>query len=246
MPANVLVSSVKSTSSFAETSQANATQVTSGQFLSIQASNVQVQKFTACTATVSSITTSNIASPSFTFPQSNTGMIFSAANVVTFSANGTKIAQLSETFAGIGKNITGFAGSICLNSTGTQLTASQAGFYVNPIRSTVATTPVLTFNATTNEISYSSSTRRIKTNIVDMQRNTSAIFDVRPREFDSVEDHSHHIGFIAEEVDAIDPAFAWSLNGQIQGINWFTLLTYALVELKKVRAELDELKSATL
>lgn len=92
------------------------------------------------------------------------------ANSVSIGSNTAQSAQASQAVAlgfaagqyGQGQNavaIGSFAGnnaqvanSIALNATGTSLNPTNAGFYVNPIRSTTATSNVLYYNSTTKEV----------------------------------------------------------------------------------------------
>ncbi|MCZ2485088.1 beta strand repeat-containing protein [Aquirufa antheringensis] len=92
------------------------------------------------------------------------------ANSVSIGSNTAQSAQASQAVAlgfaagqyGQGQNavaIGSFAGnnaqvanSIALNATGASLNPTNAGFYVNPIRSTTATSNVLYYNSTTKEV----------------------------------------------------------------------------------------------
>ncbi|MCZ2485086.1 beta strand repeat-containing protein [Aquirufa antheringensis] len=92
------------------------------------------------------------------------------ANSVSIGSNTAQSAQASQAVAlgfaagqyGQGQNavaIGSFAGnnaqvanSIALNATGTSLNPTNAGFYVNPIRSTTATSNVLYYNSSTKEV----------------------------------------------------------------------------------------------
>ncbi|MCZ2477665.1 hypothetical protein G9H58_06285 [Aquirufa antheringensis] len=92
------------------------------------------------------------------------------ANSVSIGSNTAQSAQASQAVAlgfaagqyGQGQNavaIGSFAGnnaqvanSIALNATGTSLNPTTAGFYVDPIRSTTATSNVLYYNSTTKEV----------------------------------------------------------------------------------------------
>jgi hypothetical protein len=245
-PATAVFSVTRADTAYANASQALFAQARAGQFTDVQAANVQAQKITALTANLSALASVTVASPSFLFPTGPaTGMLANAAsaNVITFAANGQQVAQFSESSLALGKNAQIFAGGICLNASDTKVNPAQPGFFVSPVRATVGTTPVLTFNAQTAEINYSSSTRRRKTNIIDLGRDTTALYALRPREFDAMDDGTHHVGFIAEEASAVDPVFAWTLDGQIEGIDWFAMLTYVIAEVGKLRAELNELKS---
>lgn len=98
------------------------------------------------------------------------------ANSVSIGSNTAQSAQASQAVAlgfaagqyGQGQNavaIGSFAGnnaqvanSIALNATGASLNPTNAGFYVNPIRSTTATSNVLYYNSTTKEVTSGAAT----------------------------------------------------------------------------------------
>ena len=156
-----------------------------------------------------------------------------AAGSNTQGANAVAIGA----FAGA---TTQHANSIVINATGGALNSSAAGtLTIAPIRSDAASTPVLVYNATTNEITYNSSTRNIKKNIIDLTANTSHVYDIRPVEYDAISDDRHYVGLIAEEVYEADPYFAWMQNGNPAGIEWFNILLYMVAEMKKLKARLD-------
>ena len=125
------------------------------------------------------------------------------------------------------------ANSITINATSTPINPTNAGFYVNPIRSFVQTSGIYSlyydFNGTsvsgdTYEITVSSSDRRLKTDISDTQLGLEFINSLRPVEYrwrdknigylynddGSVPDVTNpgtrlHEGFIAQEVkEALD------------------------------------------
>jgi hypothetical protein len=76
---------------------------------------------------------------------------------------------------------------------------------IQPIRNSVAVSPLLVYDTSSGEISYSSSSIRYKKNIINLNQDTSKIFQLSPREYDSKIDGKHHLGLIAEEVESIDP-----------------------------------------
>ena len=137
------------------------------------------------------------------------------------------------------------AGSIILNASGSALNITQAGFFVRPIRGVATTTPVVVYNTTTRELTYNTSSIKYKKNVTDLRESTENIYLVQPREFDSRSDDSHHIGFIAEELNAIDPLFTWkNSDGTPEGIEWMNLLVYTIAEMKKLRTRVDTLEQA--
>lgn len=62
----------------------------------------------------------------------------------------------------------------------------------------------------------------------------------RPRKYRSKDEDKPYLGFIAKELNDIDTNFTWK---NPEGIEWFNMLTYSLAEIKKLRNEVNELKS---
>jgi len=133
--------------------------------------------------------------------------------------------------------------SIIFNGTGSALDSDGSSrFFVKPIRGVATATPVLVYNTSTGEITYNTSSIKYKKNVIDLQTDTSSIYNVRAREYDWKEDDKHFIGYIAEELDAIDTNFTWKQNDEPEGIEWFNLLLYTIEEMKKLKARVDELE----
>jgi hypothetical protein len=137
-------------------------------------------------------------------------------------------------------------GSIVLNATGLEISSSAYNaFYVAPIRNVPGSGATLQYNTLTCEISFQSSTQKIKKNIQNLTANTAHVYDLIPREYDLIyENDAHAIGLVAEEAAAADPNFAWNdVDGSPGGINWFNVVLYAISEMKKSRDETKELRA---
>ena len=112
-------------------------------------------------------------------------------------------------------------------------------FYVFDRMTTVSSTN-LSYDTSTGEFTYSPSSIRFKKNIIDLQQDTSKILQVRPREFDLKSNNQHGIGYIAEELNDIDPYLAnKDSSGTISGVHWNNMILYAIEEFKKIKAEFD-------
>jgi hypothetical protein len=99
------------------------------------------------------------------------------------------------------------------------------------------------YDTSTKEVTYNSSTRRIKKNIIDLTANTAHVYDIRPVEYDAIVDDRHFVGLIAEEVFEADPNFAWLENDRPEGIEWFNILLFAVAELKNLKTKNQELET---
>lgn len=138
--------------------------------------------------------------------------------------------------------------SIILNASGTGLNpAAAGGFYVKPIYTSSSSTSSypLWWNTTTGTIYGYSSTQAVKENIVDLARDTSAVYRLRAREYDAMDSGDHCIGYIAEEVDAIDPALvSHDASGTCLTVLFTNIVVYLVEELKRLEARVAVLEAA--
>jgi len=87
------------------------------------------------------------------------------------------------------------------------------------------------------EVRYNSSSRKYKTEIIDLPYNTETIYNVKPRQFLSTIDLKTYIGFVAEELEEVDTHFAWKDDsGSPESVEWFNMLIYVISELKKQKS----------
>jgi hypothetical protein len=145
---------------------------------------------------------------------------------------------------GYGYGVAGLAqSSILINALATSMVGPTAySCYVRPIRGTAASSPVLTYNTTNFEVCYNTSSIKYKKNVIDLTQDTSKILSVRAREYDSIDNDIHHIGYIAEELNDIDSWFTWkNTDNTPGGIEWFNMLIYTIEEMKKIDLEIIEL-----
>jgi hypothetical protein len=135
-------------------------------------------------------------------------------------------------------NAQGLGGASQLNTQGINR------LYIAPIRPSSSVLPALRYDATDKEIVYETSSLRFKENVADLSLDTSALHQLRPREFDAkAEPGPRFYGFVAEEVHAAAPALAvLDHEQQPLSVNWNLITTYLVAEVKKLRAELDALK----
>lgn len=121
--------------------------------------------------------------------------------------------------------------------------ASNA-FYVKPMRPDAANAiSNLVYNSGTGEISYQSSSIKYKKNVIDLTEDTSVLTNLQGREYDTIRDNIHSVGYIAEEANEASTNFTWkNPDGTPEGIAWNNILVYAVEEIKKLRNEVDSLK----
>ena len=103
---------------------------------------------------------------------------------------------------------------------------------------------MLVYNATTNEITYNTSSIKYKKNVINLQQDTSKLYNITAREYDAKVDDKHYIGYIAEELDSIDTNFTWkNSDNSPEGIEWFNLLIYAIEEIKILKNRIEILEN---
>jgi hypothetical protein len=145
-----------------------------------------------------------------------------------------------------------YANNIVLNAMDTELVASQpGGFYVRPVRFG-AVIGNLAYDLVRGEIVIYASSRRYKTDIVDVEASESAsVFDLRPvsyRAIDADESASKMYGFIAEEVEEVDPRLCFygkDEEGQprVEGVNYDMVIPLLLQEMKLQQQEMKALRA---
>ena len=107
----------------------------------------------------------------------------------------------------------------------------------------VASDIELNINSSNGLVTKVSSSRRYKDNIADLDINTENIYDLRPVSFDWKSNGKSDFGFIAEEVHEILPELVVYKDGDIpEAVKYKQLSILMLEELKKLRAEIKELK----
>jgi len=128
-----------------------------------------------------------------------------------------------------------------LNASSTDLAtpAANAAFYVNPVRSLAATANAVYYNATTNEISYNTSSATTKNTILPLEEDTSVVYGLQPRSFlyNSDPASGRHLGYIAEEAAALHQRFAGynEPGGAPVGIDYNCILVFLLEEMRKLK-----------
>jgi hypothetical protein len=136
------------------------------------------------------------------------------------------------------------SGTIFLNASGVAVSPTTANaFYVRPVRGVASSTPVVVYNTVTSELTYNTSSIKYKKNVIDLTEDTSVIYKIRAREYDSKDENKHFLGYIAEELNECSTHFTWkNPDGSPEGIEWFNLLLFAIEELKKQRNQIQNLQ----
>ena len=184
---------------------------------------------------------SNIQQPNAIAIGQNAGFYFQGSNSIAIGQNAGFNYQGVNSIA-IGDNAGTSSqptNSIILNASNAPLNATTNGFFVKPIRGAFSSTNVLSYNTVTNEIFYNGSSQRYKHDIEPLTTNTDSIYQLEPKEFKYNTDNTLDYGFIAEEVTQVDPNFSYvDKDGIPEGIQWNTITTYLVAEMKKMREDI--------
>jgi hypothetical protein len=104
------------------------------------------------------------------------------------------------------------------------------------------------YKSADNAIAYNQSTLRVKQNVNDLT-DCSWIYNLRPVIFDwkdqkRAKAEGRQLGLIAEEVNAICPQLTWlDSEGKPEGVHYEWLGVPLIVELKKLKTEVDDLRN---
>ena len=104
------------------------------------------------------------------------------------------------------------------------------------------------YNTSTSELYYLTSSKRYKTNIVNLESSLDKINALRPVRFKDIKTGDDTCGLIAEETFEIIPdvVFTKKIEGfdepQIEGLNYSDLVPFLIKSIQELKAEVDLLK----
>ena len=111
-----------------------------------------------------------------------------------------------------------------------------------------ASSGILTFKSSSNSPYLSNagawtnaSDRAYKENIEDIEYGLSTVEALQPRKFDMIDDGSHEIGFIAQEVEELIPEVVIGEEGT-KGVGYGQLTAVLTKAIQELKAELDAAK----
>lgn len=116
-------------------------------------------------------------------------------------------------------------------------------WYVN---STPAGSTSLCRTSTGNfRVGHCSSLRQYKKNVKDLSLGLSDLLKLKPVEFDwkDMNMGGHDLGFIAEEVEAVDPVLAEYTDGKLSGVKYSQMSALLVKAMQELKAENDELRT---
>lgn len=95
----------------------------------------------------------------------------------------------------------------------------------------------------TNVLVNCSSSLRYKTNLADYTGGLDILEQLRPVTFDWKSDGTHDLGFVAEEVAAVDPLLATYRDGEVEGVKYDRISAVLVNSVMEQQAQIDALAS---
>ena len=93
-----------------------------------------------------------------------------------------------------------------------------------------------------NTLIFSSSCRRYKREIADLESDLDLVDALRPVSFTWKASDEEDVGFIAEEVEAVDPRLVTRVDGELAGVKYRQLTAVLVKGLQELRAETERLR----
>jgi hypothetical protein len=128
--------------------------------------------------------------------------------------------------------------SIIFNASEDAFNANTQGLFIKPIRTASQGNPLF-YNSDKKELTYYTSSQVDKSDIIDLPIGKSeSLYQLAPRQFTYIPDNTPNVGFIAEEVSAIDPSLViYGDQGQPVNIKWLDLITYIVSQLQRIKTD---------
>jgi len=148
------------------------------------------------------------------------------------AGNATPTMTITDT-ARIGIGTTSPAAALQIGGTGTLRIAGAA--------SGTGTAAIIDANG---DIRPLTSSERYKKNVINLSVDSSFIHKLRSVEYDYINGAGHDFGFIAEEVNELCPLMVnFNIDGEPESIKYSQLTIFLLEEVKRLRFELDFMKT---
>jgi hypothetical protein len=131
-----------------------------------------------------------------------------------------------------------------LNATGHPLLSTQdSGFYVAPLLATGSLSGVaLAYDTKTKQVIQQTGSNVFFTNIQNLEANTQTIYNLVPRQYQSISTGDTGIGYIAEELVSVDPNLVLQVDGTPMATQWSSIVVFLVEELKKLQLRVAALE----
>jgi hypothetical protein len=176
------------------------------------------------------------ASPSY--PLDITGAIRSSSGLYLNNASGGFLWNQANAHIAFGTNNTE---KMRLTSGGTIFMYGLGGY--------TASYADVRYDTTSKELYYQTSSKRYKTDIVNLENSLDKINSLRPVRYKDINTETLACGLIAEEVVETIPevVFKKEIEGfdepQIEGLNYTDLIPFLIKSIQELKAEIDDLKN---
>jgi len=163
------------------------------------------------------------------------------------SSSGGTIQSGTSAYAAVFGNQSNYATEFTTNGA-VRLSINNTGaIFATGVRSSSAANNDLRYNTSNGEIYYQTSSQRYKSNIVDLEFDTSNLYNLRPVSFDDNETGERCFGLIAEETfEQIPEAVVTrNIDGETvpDSIPYSMLSVLIINEMKNLKTENDSLRS---
>lgn len=118
----------------------------------------------------------------------------------------------------------------------------QGTINVNSVGIAAATTACYS-TASGGVLSLCSSLREQKTGIEPLAYGLTEVMKMQPVSFNWKQDGSHDLGFIAEDIEAINPLFAEHSKGKLTGVKYRQITALLVRAIQQQQIEIEELKA---
>ena len=186
-------------------------------------------------------TSSPINTPNFSTVTINNGVW---GGQIQFSSAGGYIGDRNSGNTGLGYYANSGQGHhFCVNgSSADVMVINSSGKVFMPSLGTSGSGTNVIINPSTGELYEETSSLKFKEKVEDIKIDTSKIYDIQPRTYIRKESDIEEIGFIAEEVNELIPEVVSFKNDAPYSINYAKLVVPIITEMKKLKAEIKELK----
>jgi hypothetical protein len=164
------------------------------------------------------------------------------ASQITFGTNGS----------GERMRITS-GGNVCVNKTSGDGKFNIEGTFYMYGMSSGAGTSTLKYSTSTGLVTYDSSARIFKKDIVNLEYGLDAVLKMQPKKYKWKSNNIQDLGFIADEMHQIIPEIVFLAenkinkselkDGEPMGINYDRLVPVLVKAIQELKAEIDELKN---
>jgi len=127
--------------------------------------------------------------------------------------------------------------------------ANNGSIFALGLGGTAASNSDVRYSTANGELYYQQSSKRYKTNIVNLENSLDKINSLRPVRYNDIKTNEPACGLIAEETVKIIPevVFNKEIEGfdkpQIEGINYTDLVPYLIKSIQELKAEIELLKA---